>query len=316
MADKTIISDVIVPSVFQQYVIQRTAELSALFSSGIVQRTSEFDALASGPGKTVNMPFWNDLTGEDEVLSDTSALTPGKIVAAQDVAVKLMRGRAWSTNDLAGELAGDDPMSAIGDLVAEYWARRYQAALIEMLNGIFSATSMLGLVHNISGETGNKIDGKTFLDAVQKLGDAKTKLTAVLMHSAVENYLAQNDLIESLKESEGAPELRTFMGKTVIVDDALVANEGVYPTYIFGFGAFAYGEGAPDNPVEVGRDVLAGDDILVNRRHFILHPRGVMWKGTAASSSPSNIELAVGTNWQRVYEVKNIRIVKFLHKIA
>lgn len=316
MADKTIISDVIVPSVFQQYVIQRTAELSALFSSGIVQRAAEFDALASGPGKTINMPFWNDLTGDDEVLSDTSALTPGKIDAAQDIAVKLMRGRAWSTNDLAGELAGDDPMSAIGNLVAEYWARRYQVALINILNGIFAAASMSGLVHDISGETSSKIDGASFLNAVQKLGDAKTKLTAVLMHSAVENYLAQNELIVSVKESEGSPELRTFMGKTVIVDDALTATSGVYPTYIFGSGAFAYGEGAPDNPVEVGRDVLAGDDILVNRRHFILHPRGVKWIGAAASSSPTNAELAIGTNWERAYEVKNIRIVKFLHKIA
>jgi hypothetical protein len=76
---KTIISDVIVPEVFNPYVIQRTAELSAFYQSGIIARTPELDRLASSGGKLLNMPFWEDLTGDDEVLSDSTALTVGKI---------------------------------------------------------------------------------------------------------------------------------------------------------------------------------------------------------------------------------------------
>jgi hypothetical protein len=41
------------------------------------------------------MPFWQDLSGDDEVLSDTDPLDTDKIVASQDVAVLLMRGKAW-----------------------------------------------------------------------------------------------------------------------------------------------------------------------------------------------------------------------------
>jgi hypothetical protein len=97
---KTIISDVIVPEVFNPYVIERTAELSAFYQSGIIARNPELDRLASSGGKLVNMPFWEDLTGNDEVLSDKTALTVGKIEAGQDVAALLTRGRAWSVNDL------------------------------------------------------------------------------------------------------------------------------------------------------------------------------------------------------------------------
>lgn len=114
----TKIADVIVPEVFNPYVVNRTMELSALVQSGIIQNDPQFDSLASAAAKTVNMPFWNDLTGDDEVLSDSTALTPGKITAGQDEAVILRRGRAWGANDLAANLAGDDPMRAIGDLVA------------------------------------------------------------------------------------------------------------------------------------------------------------------------------------------------------
>jgi len=319
----TRIADVIVPEVFNPYVIQRTMELSAIFQSGIAQRTQEFDRLASQAAKTVNMPFWGDLTGDDEVLSDTGALTPGKIQAGQDEAVILRRGRAWGANDLAANLAGDDPMRAIADLVAAYWARRYQAALISTLQGVFASPSMAELVHDISGQTGDAavISAKTTVDAAQKLGDAKSQLTAIVMHSATEAALAKQDLIEYVKPSTGSIEVPTFLGKRVIVDDGVPFDSatGTYTTYLFGPGAIAYGEGNPVGfvPTETDRDTLAGEDYLINRRTFILHPRGVRFTSAQVSGvSPSNNELALSSNWERVYEPKAIRIVKFVHKIA
>jgi hypothetical protein len=108
-----------------------------------------------------------------------------------------------------------------------------------------------------------------------------------------------------------------FLGKRVIVDDGCPVSNGVYDTYIFGAGAIGLGEGAAPVPTETDRDSLAGDDILINRRHFILHPRGVRWKDAAVvGSTPTNTELANKLNWERVYESKNVRIVLFKHKIA
>jgi len=184
----TKIADVIVPEVFNPYVIQRTMELSALVQSGIVQNLPEFDVLASAAARTVNMPFWQDLTGDDELLDDQNPLTPGKIEAAQDEAVILRRGRAWGANDLAANLAGDDPMRAIAELVAAYWARRMQAILVAKLAGVFSAATMAVNVHDITAAApaSDCISGNTFVDAAQQLGDAKEQLTGVLMHSATE----------------------------------------------------------------------------------------------------------------------------------
>ena len=321
---KTIISDVIVPEVFNPYVIERTAELSAFYQSGIIARNPELDRLASSGGKLINMPFWEDLTGPDEVLSDKTALTVGKIRASQDVAALLARGRAWSVNDLAKALSGDDPMAAIGDLVAAYWARRFQAILIETLNGIFgdNATEMDTNQHDISAATGDSgkdavISAKTAVDAIYKLGDNADKLTGFAMHSATVAKLTKDDLIETIPPSEGKPAVRTFLGKPVVVDDGLPKDSDVYTTYIFGAGAFGWGEGGAPVPVETARDALAGDDILIHRRHFILHPRGVAFQNASISgATPSNTELANPQYWKRVYEPKNVRIVQFKHRLA
>lgn len=314
----TRIADVIVPQIFNPYVTQRTAELSALVQSGVIVPDPQLDVLASSGGKLVNMPFWNDLTGADEVLSD-NVLTPEKITANQDQAVLLMRGKAWRTNDLAKALSGDDPMRAIGDLVSTYWARQRQKTLVSILKGVFASTSMANNLHDISANTGAAavISGSTFIDAKTKLGDAADRLTAVAMHSATFAKLEKDNLISFIPNSQGVVEFPTYMGKRVIIDDGCPASAGVYTTYLFGEGAIGYGNGSAPVPTETDRDSLAGDDILINRQHFLLHPRGVKFtSASVAGASPTNAELETATNWSRVYENKNIRIVAFIHKLA
>ena len=310
---KTTVADVIVPEVFNPYVVEKTTELSALYQSGIVASSDELNSLALSGGRLINMPYWNDLDGDDEVLSDINALDVERITSGQDIAVLLMRGKAWSVNDLAKALSGDDPMQVIGQLVAGYWARRMQAAILSILEGVFAAPSMAPNVYN----TDVRIDSDNMILASQCLGDAKSKLTGYLMHSAAEADLARQDLIDFTKDSTGSIEVPTYLGKRVIVDDGCPVANGVYTTYIFGQGAIGYGEGAAPVPTETTRDALSGDDILINRRHFLLHPRGVRWLDQAvADQSPTNAELANPANWLRVYEPKNVRIVKYTHRIA
>jgi len=197
--------------------------------------------------------------------------------------------------------------------------------LISILNGIFgnNATLMNTNQHDISGVPAAKdddvISAKTAVDAIYKLGDNADKLTGFAMHSATVAKLTKDDLIETIPPSEGKPAVRTFLGKPVVVDDSLPVDTGtgVYTTYIFGAGAFGWGEGGAPVPVETARDALAGDDILIHRRHFILHPRGVAFQNAVVTgATPSNAELATYTNWKRVYESKNVRIVQFKHKLV
>ena len=210
-------------------------------------------------------------------------------------------------------------MRAIVDLVAAYWARRQQVTLLSILKGVFGGTStkMAGNSLDISAETGNDaaFTGETFINASYKLGDAEEKLTALAVHSSVYANLRKQNLIEFLLASDNT-KIPTYMGKRVIVDDGMPLDGDVFTSYIFGEGAIGLGNGAAPVPTETDRDALAGDDILINRQHFLLHPRGVKFTNkSVAGSSPTNAELATASNWERVYEPKNIRIVQFKHKL-
>lgn len=322
---ETRVADIVKPDVFNPYVVERTAELSALVQSGIVVRDPAIDTLARTGGNIISLPFFTDLTGDDEVLSATGgSLTVGKIESGTDKARLFCRGRAFGVNDLAKALSGDDPMRAIADLVAQYWNRKEQALLIKILTGVFLdnvANDASDLVKDVSiadganAAAGNFMGSDAVQDAAQLLGDAKGMLTAIAMHSVCQTRLAKQNLITTVKNSDGSLIVKKYMDLDVITDDTCPVVAGgqsgyVYTSYLFAKGAIARGEGQAPVPTETDRDTLAGNDILVNRRHFILHPRGIAWQeANVAGNSPTNAEAALAANWSRVYEKKNIRVV-------
>lgn len=328
----TQISDVIVPDVFNPYVVEKTAELAAFYMGGIISTSPELNALASAGGKLINMPFWQDLTGADEVLSDSGSLTPAKISAGQDVAALLMRGKAWQVNDLAKALSGSDPMAAVGNLVADYWARRYQAVGLASLIGVFSdnvTNDSSDMTVDVSGAlnsniaAGTKLSGDVFIDAQATFGDALGNVTGISMHSTVYSNLKKLDAISFEKTSQGDAEIETYRGARVVVDDGMpyTAAGGAlstdtapfYTTYVFGDGALGLGQGAAPVPSETDRDSLAGNDVLITRSHFIMHPRGIAFtSASVAGASPTNAELSTTTNWNRVYERKNVRVAQII----
>jgi len=332
---KTMLADIIIPTEFERYAIERTAQLSELVQSGIIEQAAEFDALAAGGGREVHMPFWKDLTAARQILSDSASLTVNKITSDQDIARIHNDAQTWGVNHLAKAVSGDDPLGAIADLVAEYWARTDQAFLLSCLKGIFGAATMAGNKLSIAAEaTGSvtaatKLNGETFVDATVKLGDRGDRLTAVAMHSATEAALRKADLIDFIPDSEGKAQVRTFQGRRVIVDDGMPVRAGttsgfVYTTYLFGPGAFAKGNAPLDGTalqggfgtegVEIARVPLDSDTLLINRRRYILHPRGVKFTSSSvAGDSPTNAELETGANWTRVFENKNVRIVAVDH---
>src|ERR1043166_285669 len=332
---KTAVADIIIPTEFEKYAIERTAELAEFGRCGIVEHAPEFDAIAAGGGREVKMPFWKDLTATRQLLSDSASLSVNKITSDQDVARIHNDAQVWSVNHLAKVISGDDPMQAIVDLVAEYWARTDEGLIVSSLKGMVAAASMSGNLLAIHSESiaaqssATRLNGATFVDACAKLGDRADRLTAVAMHSATEAALRKLDLIDFIPDSEGKAMLRTFQGRRVVVDDNLPSRAGttdgtVYTTYLFGQGAFAKGSAKLDsNPlqggfgtegVEIARVPLDSDTVLINRRRYILHPRGVKFtSASVAGDTPTNAELETASNWTRVWEAKNVRIVAVTH---
>lgn len=321
------IKELLVPEVFNRYVVEKMTELSALVQSGIISHDAQLDSLASAGGRIINMPYLLNFTDEDEVLDTNKALKAEDLKADKTRAIVVQRGKAFRVNDLEQALAAGnskDLMSEVASRVATYWVGREQAMLMSILKGMFAeGTGMEGNIYTAptvakTGKPG-KISGVEFVRAKNRLGDHSSQLKAVAMHSDVLCELEAQELIEYVQPAGaiGAEPLPYYLGKRVIVDDALVADEnGVYTTYLFAQGAFGKGNAVLPNQFEYDRDALTGNNFLISRRGFVLHPVGMDYKDMACEGeTPSNEELAKGENWARKFSNKAIPVVAFRHTI-
>lgn len=300
----TKVADIIVPEIFNPYLIQETTRKNAFINSGIA--TSDSSVVISEGGKTVNIPFFKRVTATPELLSDTGSLTVNKITSDKDIAAIHARGVAFGSNDLAKLFSGADPMQAIASQLAEVWATEFQDVALATLKGVFGVA---GMAESVNDQSANVLTADIMADSMFLLGDSYNKITAVAFHSAVLAKLKKLDIVEYIPPSELSLGYYSYMEKRVIVDDSLLPDaEGVYPVYFFTSGALAYNENYTLTSVETDRDILAGEDVLTSRRVFTMHPRGIRWVGTPAGETPSNTELATASNWNLVEDRKNVGI--------
>ncbi len=330
----TLRSDIIIPEVFTPYVIEQTTQRDAFLASGVVQPMAELNATEGGD--FIQVPFYKaNLSGDFEVLSDASSLTPGKIEADSQKGVILHRGRAFEARDLAALASGSDPMAAIGQKIGAYIANQRQKDLLSCLAGVFGsveATSSSAAFFDltIDGESGDSptvLSPRHVAEAKAKLGDQGEKLTAICMHSKVYYDLVERRAIDYIYDNTGAADsdatqgstenafgavnVPTFMGLRVIVSDDVQTNGSgastEYATYYFTEGAVASGEQL-GLQTETDRDILAKSDAMSIDLHYCYHPVGADW--TSSSANPNRSTLETVGNWAKVYELKNLGIVR------
>jgi hypothetical protein len=111
------------------------------------------------------------------------------------------------------------------------------------------------------------------------------------------------------------------MGMRVIVDRNAYVNSTVYDSYILKNGALQFGQtNVGYQPTELFRDPSKGFGIdqLYTRRCFAMHPLGTQWTENTVTGglSPSDANLVLAANWDRVFDKENIGFVVIRHKIA
>ena len=326
---ETKLSDVIVPTVFDPYVSERSIHLNKFFQAGVLVKSPVLFEKLAGGSNTFNFPFWQDLSGDAEVLTETDNMTVNPITADKMIARRQLRGKAWGANDLAAQLSEANPIQAIGDRVANYWATQYQKYLTYSIRGVIAdniANDSGDLVVDISTETGlsataaNKISAQKTIEAVLKQGDRFNEITALAVHSVVYATLLNNDLIDYVQDSASSLAIPTYMGLKVVVDDYLpVIAGGVngykYHSYLFKTGSVAFAENPGKYTAnETYRDPKGiGVDSLYTRRQFCIHPLGFSWVMSAdTATSPSDANLYAATSWNRVYNAKNAGVIALI----
>jgi len=331
------LSDAVVTEVYMSYTADNNPESTVFFQSGIAVRNAMLDEAADDKGFKVHVPFWKDIDPsiEPNYSNDDPAdhITPNKIGSGEFQARKSYLNQAFSAADLVKELAGSDPMKRIKNRFGTYWQRQWQRRVIAMLVGVAAsnvANNSGDMVVDVSiadgnnAAAGNLFSRTNFVNACFTLGDQVTDIKAIAVHSVVLKRMTTNDDIDFIPDSKGDLTIPTYLGRRIIVDDSLPVVAGatsgfVYTSILFGEAAIGYGEGTPEVPVEMERDMTAGHgggvETIMERHTWMIHPFGFNWTETTVTGpglSPTLANLRLAANWTRATQYRKNVPLAFL----
>lgn len=328
-------SMVIISEIFVNDVNLMALELNAFYRSGVAVRDAKVASFLGGElgGQTVSFRQNNALDGsvEANVSSDVVAdkSTAQTLGAVKTTAIVQTKNQSWTSMDLTAELNGIDPLQAVTSGIADYWATQDQTVMLKSLEGVLAdnvANDSGDMVVDVSVATdgtvadANRFSREAFTNAILTMGDKLEDIKAIGVHSVIYGQMIKNDDIDFIPDSDGTTMIPTYMGKRVILDDAMTATSygtspvnTKYNTILFGEGAFALENGTTKTPFAIERDETAGngggEESLFYRNQMVAHPYGFKWLGASmAGESPTWAELTDATNWDRVYDRKRVKI--------
>jgi hypothetical protein len=326
----TSIADLWTPDIWITGANERMNTLPALISSPIVKRVPEFDALAAGGGITVNVPYFRDITDQaDAPQVEGTQPTMQKLTSGKQIAPMFNRETGLASSSLAASVSGADPVANILSQIAVRRQKQRQAALVNILRGIFGfsnapagAGALSAVRNDVFLEAGANpasaqlISPFVFADTIARLGElADTTIGGgILMHPLIRAALIKQDQIafEHYSTQEGT-KLETYKGYRVFTSNLLVRAGGVsgyvFDTYIFAPGVFAWGEKpqvdgtnrADAASMRLWVNPQTNVEEIYDRTRFLLHPNGLRWIGTPGGQSAANSELATAANWSLDY---------------
>ena len=335
-----LLADIVKRNNLSRYVQEAIKERSQFVKSGAVVRNSFLDAKEGGT--RIQVPEFNPVSPTEEIMSGTATwgtssagyLTPQKIGTATQIASICHRGFAYAVDDVAMLAAGEDPMLAIRNQLADAINKLNNARLFSQLAGLFG-TALSGNALDVAkaassgAAEANYLTASTVSQARAKLGERGEEPNLLIVHPNVAYYLYQVGMLTFSTSAMvssgnitwggggvgvGARAVGQFAGCDVIIDEAVnTVAPGTsghiteYYCYLIKGGTIMEGV-QQDLRIEADRNVLSKQDVLSVDYHTAYHIMGTKW--VDAGDNPTNANLATANKWAATYDVDLIPAVQ------
>jgi hypothetical protein len=339
----TFLSDLVTRPEFLQYTAEGIFEQSKWIQGGIVQRNAALDARAGGT--RVRVPFHDPISPTEEKITSASDwgtsgagyLTPQGTTADEQIMTLLHRGFSYAADDLSKLGSGADPLAHVRNQLSAAINKLKTATLKAQLLGLFGGITATGVLggnqYDATGTTSateaNYISVGNVIQAKNLLGERGEEIDSIAMHSAVAYYLQQIGMLTfstSALAASGAvtwgaggvgvnqPEVGTFAGLRVVIDDQLTSLAGgtathlvKYPVYMFKSGVISEGV-QQDLRLAADRNILSMQDVIAVDYHYGYHVTGTKWN--VAGDNPDNTsgvgQLAATASWALAFSTRKM----------
>ncbi|WP_304598879.1 hypothetical protein [Lactobacillus intestinalis] len=247
--DTTDLTKLIIPPVFNQWVIDHLDDTNNLLKSGILTSNVKGIGDLNAPGVDVQIPYFKAKKVLPGMWTDQDDKTSNSVGTGSMRGMKFYQTLTYSATQLATLISGAPTAEAIASAMLEDWTAADMDALLKLLKGVFGVEdiqSAKSIDMTSVSPTNADFNSTGWLAARTLMGDKANNLTGIAVNSATEAMMTQEDLKDHGSEvsSEVAPN-GTFHGMIITVDDQIPLDlsdpkKPKSTAYIFSQGSVAY----------------------------------------------------------------------------
>lgn len=325
---ETHLSDMIIPTVFGNWVQNLSTKTNNLVNSGILTPDSDLGDKLTQPGTKITIPYINDLDGTADNWTDEQDIKVSNLTSGSQIGMKFYQTKAYGETEISRLLSGAPIQEQIASRFANFWNTSDEQMLLAVLEGAFQVddvanTKILDLTSK--SPTNAEFSAKGFIAALGLMGDQpENMLTGISVNSATYAMMKAQNLIDTIQPSNGGAPINTYNGKQVVIDDSIpVEKSGSNSTsvaYLFGTGAVRYSTllnstQVVDEPLKQG-----GRESVVQKRVGCIHPAGISISPTFVPNKPNfptpdDFKKKEAWSLPKDMDVRNVRLVEYKFQI-
>lgn len=308
----THLSDMIIPEVFGNYVLNTALKTNRFVQSGILTPDPDLGPRLLDAGTKITVPFINDLSGDPDNWTDTDDIQVNQLTSGKQLGLKFYQTKAFGYTSLSQMISGAPIQTTIGNRFANFWTRADEKMLLAVLNGVMGVTKVKNSkFYDATSKTPTDaaFSAKGFIAAIGLMGDLQdTTLGAIAVNSATYSMMKMQNLIETIQPANGALPFEAYNGLRIVLDDDIPVDltnkqKPTTVSYIFAPGAVRYSSILASTETKYDPVKEGGTDIIVQKRVGTIHVAGTSVKPSftpTKSTFPTMDEFSKPATWEVV----------------
>lgn len=314
-------SNLIEPKVFLDWVYRQNTQTNRFVASGVLKNDPILGGRLLQPGRTVEIPAMNDLSGDADEWNDTHDIQTNGVDSAMEHGIKVYQSKSFGNTDWGDLISGASTQQQIANRFGNWWTRQDTGLLLNTVKATFNNTD-IATAKSFGVGAEKELSAADFVKALARMGDVMDNtLSTLVVNSAAYSEMREQQLIEYLQPAGAATPIATYQGMSIVQDDSIpVADDGTTYALIFGPGAIDYATATPNNGLVVQRDEFqkGGMVAIIQKRVVTCHVAGTNVDLTQTNPDTYQADLKAGTKplFAVSYDPRQIQLVKYGFKVG
>ena len=173
-------SNLIEPTVFLDWIYRQNTKTNRFVQSGVLKNDPVLGGRLLQPGRSVEIPAMNDLSGDADEWNDTNDIQTNGVDSAMEYGIKMYQSKSFGNTDWGDLISGASTQQQIANRFGNWWTRQDTKILLDTVKATFNNTDIAtAKTYGVGSE--KELSALDFVKALARMGDVMDNTLSTLV---------------------------------------------------------------------------------------------------------------------------------------